>query len=236
MPLWPGDPWVFVEPVSRGRVVICVLNETVKLPIVIWYFRECVLLQGLAQVDRGGTGWGQDQKAAVLMCSSFCSLVALYLASYESEGPENHIEKDRWKSLRWVPLLFHAARISRCCCLKWRKPRAGLRFSKSLPLSPVNWILWLGILIATIQFYCFFSLFFNTGRYTVILFCCLFPVILWNEELKLPRGTLKRGPMHYLHLRDKFRCNFWIVLILKLYLTWDERDPSPAGSVNLNVT
>ncbi|XP_075854850.1 ras-GEF domain-containing family member 1B isoform X2 [Microcebus murinus] len=25
---------------------------------------------------------------------------ALYLASYESEGPENHIEKDRWKSLR----------------------------------------------------------------------------------------------------------------------------------------
>ncbi|XP_054583912.1 ras-GEF domain-containing family member 1B isoform X2 [Eptesicus fuscus] len=25
---------------------------------------------------------------------------SLYLASYESEGPENHIEKDRWKSLR----------------------------------------------------------------------------------------------------------------------------------------
>ncbi|XP_015220582.1 ras-GEF domain-containing family member 1B-A isoform X2 [Lepisosteus oculatus] len=25
---------------------------------------------------------------------------ALYLASYESEGPENHIEKERWKSLR----------------------------------------------------------------------------------------------------------------------------------------
>ncbi|XP_058523146.1 ras-GEF domain-containing family member 1B isoform X2 [Ochotona princeps] len=25
---------------------------------------------------------------------------ALYLASYESEGPENHVEKDRWKSLR----------------------------------------------------------------------------------------------------------------------------------------
>uniref|UniRef100_A0A8D3CPY7 RasGEF domain family member 1B n=1 Tax=Scophthalmus maximus TaxID=52904 RepID=A0A8D3CPY7_SCOMX len=25
---------------------------------------------------------------------------ALYLASYESEGPENHMEKDRWKSLR----------------------------------------------------------------------------------------------------------------------------------------
>uniref|UniRef100_A0AAQ4QLD4 Uncharacterized protein n=2 Tax=Gasterosteus aculeatus aculeatus TaxID=481459 RepID=A0AAQ4QLD4_GASAC len=27
---------------------------------------------------------------------------ALYLASYESEGPENHMEKDRWKSLRCV--------------------------------------------------------------------------------------------------------------------------------------
>nr|XP_031360551.1 ras-GEF domain-containing family member 1B-like isoform X1 [Lonchura striata domestica] len=27
---------------------------------------------------------------------------ALYLASYESEGPENHIEKDRWKTLRFV--------------------------------------------------------------------------------------------------------------------------------------
>uniref|UniRef100_A0A8C7C939 RasGEF domain family member 1B n=1 Tax=Oncorhynchus kisutch TaxID=8019 RepID=A0A8C7C939_ONCKI len=26
----------------------------------------------------------------------------LYLASYESEGPENHMEKDRWKSLRCV--------------------------------------------------------------------------------------------------------------------------------------
>uniref|UniRef100_A0A3B3E036 RasGEF domain family member 1B n=1 Tax=Oryzias melastigma TaxID=30732 RepID=A0A3B3E036_ORYME len=26
---------------------------------------------------------------------------ALYLASYESEGPENHMEKDRWKSLRY---------------------------------------------------------------------------------------------------------------------------------------
>ncbi|NWW37562.1 RGF1B protein, partial [Panurus biarmicus] len=25
---------------------------------------------------------------------------ALYLASYESEGPENHVEKDRWKTLR----------------------------------------------------------------------------------------------------------------------------------------
>lgn len=39
-------------------------------------------------------------------------LVALYLASYESEGPENHIEKDRWKSLRWVSLLFMAFRLT----------------------------------------------------------------------------------------------------------------------------
>ena len=28
--------------------------------------------------------------------------LALYLASYESEGPENNMEKDRWKSLRCV--------------------------------------------------------------------------------------------------------------------------------------
>ncbi|XP_072480028.1 ras-GEF domain-containing family member 1B isoform X1 [Notamacropus eugenii] len=28
---------------------------------------------------------------------------ALYLASYESEGPENNTEKDRWKSLRYIP-------------------------------------------------------------------------------------------------------------------------------------
>lgn len=33
-----------------------------------------------------------------------CLLViaALYLASYESESPENHLEKDRWKTLRFV--------------------------------------------------------------------------------------------------------------------------------------
>ncbi len=32
-------------------------------------------------------------------------IAALYLASYESEGPENNMEKDRWKSLRcvWTP-------------------------------------------------------------------------------------------------------------------------------------
>ncbi len=29
-------------------------------------------------------------------------IAALYLASYESEGPENNMEKDRWKSLRCV--------------------------------------------------------------------------------------------------------------------------------------
>lgn len=47
----------------------------------------------------------------MLMCSYFWLIVALYLASYESEGPENHIEKDRWKSLRWVSLLLIAAYI-----------------------------------------------------------------------------------------------------------------------------
>lgn len=29
-------------------------------------------------------------------------VAALYLASYESESPENHVEKDRWKTLRFV--------------------------------------------------------------------------------------------------------------------------------------
>ncbi|XP_078532751.1 ras-GEF domain-containing family member 1B [Lissotriton helveticus] len=35
-----------------------------------------------------------------LLTAPIFSEDALYLASYESEGPENHIEKDRWKSLR----------------------------------------------------------------------------------------------------------------------------------------
>uniref|UniRef100_A0A2K6FMV4 RasGEF domain family member 1B n=1 Tax=Propithecus coquereli TaxID=379532 RepID=A0A2K6FMV4_PROCO len=39
--------------------------------------------------------------AAASSSSAPCkSSRTLYLASYESEGPENHIEKDRWKSLR----------------------------------------------------------------------------------------------------------------------------------------
>ena len=41
-----------------------------------------------------------QKKTSAFMHSSFWLIVALYLASYESEGPENHIEKDRWKSLR----------------------------------------------------------------------------------------------------------------------------------------
>ena len=49
----------------------------------------------------------------MLMHSYFWLIVALYLASYESEGPENHIEKDRWKSLRWVSLLLFAVLILR---------------------------------------------------------------------------------------------------------------------------
>lgn len=49
-----------------------------------------------------------QEKASALMHSYFWLIVALYLASYESEGPENHIEKDRWKSLRWVSLLYRS--------------------------------------------------------------------------------------------------------------------------------
>lgn len=28
-------------------------------------------------------------------------LLALFIASFESEGPENHMEKDSWKTLRY---------------------------------------------------------------------------------------------------------------------------------------
>lgn len=34
-------------------------------------------------------------------------IAALYLASYESESPENHVEKDRWKTLRFVSKVTH---------------------------------------------------------------------------------------------------------------------------------
>lgn len=39
-------------------------------------------------------------------------LPALFIASFESEGPENHMEKDSWKTLRyeaswWVFLQTH---------------------------------------------------------------------------------------------------------------------------------
>lgn len=37
-------------------------------------------------------------------------IAALYLASYESEGPENHIEKDRWKTLRFVSEVTHISK------------------------------------------------------------------------------------------------------------------------------
>uniref|UniRef100_A0A4W4DQ32 RasGEF domain family, member 1Ba n=1 Tax=Electrophorus electricus TaxID=8005 RepID=A0A4W4DQ32_ELEEL len=42
---------------------------------------------------------------------------ALYLASYESEGPENNMEKDRWKSLRCVGgrVRAHASLFVRVC-------------------------------------------------------------------------------------------------------------------------
>lgn len=63
--------------------------------------------------------------------------------------------------------------------------------------------------------------------YTVPLFFFLFSIILWNEELKLPRGVVKRALSHSLHLKDKkYRLYFWIVLTLKFYLTRDKRDLS----------
>lgn len=77
--------------------------------------RECCVEYGVT-LHRG---WMEvDNVAAgsnIHACSFFWLIVALYLASYESEGPENHIEKDRWKSLRWVSLLLIAAQIYRKC-------------------------------------------------------------------------------------------------------------------------
>lgn len=99
----------------------------------------------------------------MLMRSYFWLIVALYLASYESEGPENHIEKDRWKSLRWVSWLLLAVLISRgrpslkkaslsvgCPSLCVPGPLCLVSCS---PNSP-----WLKILVAIIPSYC--SLFF----------------------------------------------------------------------------
>lgn len=43
----------------------------------------------------------------------FCFGLGLYLASYESESPENQTEKERWKSLRWVCL------CARKGCARW---------------------------------------------------------------------------------------------------------------------
>lgn len=66
--------------------------------------------------------------ASLLTHSYFWLIIALYLASYESEGPENHIEKDRWKSLRWVSLL-HKSKGD--VGLMRREPRAFCRKSPS---------------------------------------------------------------------------------------------------------
>ncbi|XP_061760945.1 ras-GEF domain-containing family member 1B-A isoform X4 [Nerophis ophidion] len=41
-----------------------------------------------------------------LLTSPVCSEDALYLASYESEGPDNNMEKDRWKSISFMPSKF----------------------------------------------------------------------------------------------------------------------------------
>uniref|UniRef100_H3DH24 RasGEF domain family member 1B n=1 Tax=Tetraodon nigroviridis TaxID=99883 RepID=H3DH24_TETNG len=49
---------------------------------------------------------------------------ALYLASYESEGPENHMEKDRWKSLRSTLLKRQGLRLH---SETRTNPKSGLR-------------------------------------------------------------------------------------------------------------
>lgn len=36
-----------------------------------------------------------------LIVLTFFFLPALFIASFESEGPENHMEKDSWKTLRY---------------------------------------------------------------------------------------------------------------------------------------
>lgn len=87
-------------------------------------------------------------------------------------------------------------------------------------LSPVTESLWLGHHSVVLPF---ISLYWQL--YTVPLFSFLSSIILWNEELKLPHGVVKRALSHSLHLKDKnFRLYFWIVLTLKFYLTRAKRD------------
>lgn len=42
---------------------------------------------------------GQTDRVWTWLLRSSC-LSALFIASFESEGPENHMEKDGWKTLR----------------------------------------------------------------------------------------------------------------------------------------
>eukprot|EP00069_Balaena_mysticetus_P001406 bmy_15274T0 len=100
-----------------------------------------------------GDGWRwvmYQEKASALMHSYFWLIVALYLASYESEGPENHIEKDRWKSLSSGPApvllrkdvgllqvqppgqsLTHGMLAAASCCVQADHRGAGLCFRAS---------------------------------------------------------------------------------------------------------
>lgn len=62
-----------------------------------------------------GDELGDEVMCAILQCSTFLSFqlknlriwlfvfyfLALFIASFESEGPENHMEKDSWKTLRY---------------------------------------------------------------------------------------------------------------------------------------
>lgn len=50
----------------------------------------------------------------VTHCTLSYLLTALYLASYESEGPENNMEKDRWKSLRYVSASIQSSHVNNC--------------------------------------------------------------------------------------------------------------------------
>lgn len=51
-----------------------------------------------------------------LVSSQSDLFTALYLASYESEGPENNMEKDRWKSLRCV--YDSSCSLGKCECIQ----------------------------------------------------------------------------------------------------------------------
>lgn len=80
---------------------------------------------GSRQAGLPSRGVRYQGTASLIQYSFLCLIVALYLASYESEGPENNIEKDRWKSLRWVSVLLVQV---------WRQCQCPLRKAMYVPL------------------------------------------------------------------------------------------------------